>query len=289
MKLNNIYISSLKSLSKNFDFVELWYKRDIAIRDLSPEKLYYEDDSKPFYNAFACPEIATYQNGVLTIGDTEITLEESKVKLLDRFSPADAIRIICIYKLANQAINSEILRINEHSISNIGNEIILRHGVHMSCEKMDRNTKIELSHKVIRVPKEEIRNSKVGDYTLKPGMATYGIFCNDALVYVVPPSAHNESFYLKFSYENGNMLLLVKNTSSGKSIMTYRDVHGYALLGHTDFAVIEGGNVYCFCRENLNNRLRRQVLQSMSPEILHIQNDTLTVIYKDGSEINFKF
>ena len=66
MIINNTLISTLESLKVNFDFIEIWNKRDIAIRDLSPQYIYYANGEKvTLYNVFAHPENVIDNNGAL--------------------------------------------------------------------------------------------------------------------------------------------------------------------------------------------------------------------------------
>ena len=270
MKLNDSIISSVDSLRANFDFVEIWNKRDIAVRDLSPDRILYTDDlSKFLYGAFAHPENIAPVNGTLDVpvnitddkGNKKVEVKHIEFDIrhpaLARFPQSERIQIVALFLLGGGKFDTSAIRdITATEVSFADDKVTLINGQSLKCSKQPASQ--PLSHKVIIVASSSRKPSRVGDYTLQPGQATYGVFSGTVLIDVAPPYTANNSF--KFEY---------------------------TLLDKDDFIVIDGLSVTCFKNEDLNNRLRREVIKAKCPQIVTYDRESalVTVTYEDGSTI----
>ncbi len=287
MKLNDKVISSLDSLRVNFDFIEIWNKRSIAIRDLSPSLIYYPNKGMiAYYEAFAHPENVINNNGVLVLHcvDTDIDLSMNiEDKLLSKYSMVERIQILALHKLADVPLTDVISNAIVDTITVNANEIILDNGQSLSCVRSQKECG-PFSHKPIFVRDTSKKKSKVGDYYLEPGQMTYGVFCDGVLVDVVAPYATNSSFHLEYELIDNNITLVVLDNATNNQVAKYSNAHYYALLGETDFIVINGLIVSCFNNEDLNNRLRQTIVKAKSPEIVKVNENVLQVVYKDNTK-----
>lgn len=137
MKLNDRIISSLDSLRVNFDFIEIWNKRSVAIRDLSPSLIYYPNKELiAYYEAFAHPENVINNNGVLVLHcvdkDIELTMNIED-KLLSKYSLIEHIQILALHKLAGVSLTEVVSDAVVDAIPMNANEIILDNGQSLSC------------------------------------------------------------------------------------------------------------------------------------------------------------
>ena len=287
MKLNDKIISSLDSLKVNFDFIEIWDKRSVAIRDLSPSLIYYPDKGrKACYAAFAHPEKVIDTTGGLTVHceGEEIQLSMNlEDKQLSKYTMPERIQILALHKLAGLPLSDVVSRAMVNDIPSDANEVILDKGQSLSCcgNKAGNGP---LFHKPVIVRDTSPKKSKVGDYYLEPGQMTYGVFCNGNLVDVAPPYATNSSYHLEYERRDNQMMLVVLDKATNTQVAMYRKAHYYALLGENDVVVIDGLIVSCLNDENLNNRLRQTIVKSKFPEMVKVDGGVLQVVYKDNTK-----
>lgn len=274
----------MHSLRQNFDFAEIWHKRNIAIRDLSPKYIYYPEETMvTYYEVFSHPEKSLHINGHLIMhresGDVELPIDIDD-NCLTNFSPPERIQILALHKLADARISQTASETIANAVDLSPNKIILNNGQSLICSNVD-HADSPLSHKAIIVDPSSKKSSKVGDFTLQPGQATYGIFSNNTLVAVAPPFKSNNSFHLEYELVGDIVTLIVTDTATNMQVTKYGKGHFFCLLGENDFVVIDGLIVSCFNNEDLNNRLRQDVVKSKSPEIIETNGDIIKIIYKD--------
>lgn len=287
MIINNTLISSLDSLRSNFDFIEIWNKRNIAIRDLSPLHMYYPTNEKEnLYKVFAHPENIDNQNGKIIYHQNEedinVELDINNV-LLEKYSYSERIQILALHKLVDLPISESVSDAIVDVVDVDSSEIILENGKSLKIGKrIDKYNKLE--YKPILVPETSKKQSRIGDYLLGPGQVTYGVFCGNVLIDAVPPYATNSSFHLEYELIDDKISLIVNDNITNNQVARYDNAHYFAILGDNDFIVINGLIVSCFTNEDLNNRLRNKIIKAKFPEIIKIEGDTIHVIYKDFSE-----
>jgi len=284
MKINNVLISSLDSLRINFDFIEIWNKRDIAIRDLSPCFINYcSEDLISCYGALSNPDKVKSEDGKLILqtdaGNIILPFEITS-NLLNNFTQSEKIQIAALYYLADRELSKEILDVCLNEISLSEDRVILKNGNSLLC---GQHVDGMLTHKAIIVEPTSKKPSTVGNYILQPGQATYGVFCKHTLIAVVPPYNHNSSFYAEYEIFGDDIILVVTDVATNTQVAKFANGHYYSMLGDNDFVVINGLIVSCFNNEDLNNRLRQNVIKSKSPEILEVINGIIKVIYKDNT------
>lgn len=287
MIINNRFISSIESLKTNFDFIEIWNKRDIAIRDLSPHYMYYSSAEKEiFYKVFAHPEYVNNIEGCLVYHhdceDIALELDMDNI-LLRKYSYLEQIQIQALHKLVDLPISESVSDAIVDVVSVGSSEIVLENGRSLKIgKKYNKNNQLEF--KPIFVPESSKKQSKVGDYSLGPGQVTYGVFSENVLVDVVPPYATNSSYHLEYELIDDKISLIVTDNATNNQVARYDNAHYFALLGDRDFIVINGLIVSCFTNEDLNNRLRNIIVKAKFPEIIIIESEYIRVIYKDFSE-----
>lgn len=299
MIINNSIISSIDSLRTNFDFVEIWDKRDIALRDLSPDRILYPDNLTKFlYGVFAHPESATLVEGMLVHPTKDKEGNEilnpigfdTRHPALAKFTQSERIQIVALFSLGSTKFDaSAIWDITATEVSFADDKVTLTNGQTLECSKQPASQ--PLSHKAIIVAPSSKKPSKVGGYTLQPGQATYGVFSGTKLIAIAPPYAANNSFRLEYKLEhksNGDDITLeVFNTCTNTIVARYSDGHFYTLIDENDFVVIDGLTVTSFASTELNNRLRREVKKVKFPMIAKYdkQKSLLTITYEDGSTL----
>ncbi|GEM_PF-4039012 len=286
MKINNKIISSLDSLKANFDFIEIWNKRKVAIRDLSPLHMYYPDNLVVYYEAFANPDKVANNNGKLMFHkeneDIELSLDIDN-KFLEKFSFMDRVQILALYTIADMQVSEIVSDVLIDIVSIDSDKIILQNGSSIIYGKKTLGDQ-QLTHKAIIVPASSKKSSKVGNISLSPGQMTFGVFCGKELIDVVPPCDENNTYRLEYEMFDDNVILTVTDIATCNQVAKYKNAHYYALLGETDFIVIDGLLVQCFTNEDLNNRLRQNVIKPKGPEFLKLEGSVIHVIYKDNSE-----
>ena len=145
MKINDKIISSLDSLRANFDFIEIWNKREVAIRDLSPLYIYYPDDIAVYYEAFANPGNVINDNGKLIFhtenGDVELLLDIDN-KLLGKFSFTERVQILALHAIANVQISETVKDALIDVVSIDGDRITLKNGTPINYGKKKRLYKL---------------------------------------------------------------------------------------------------------------------------------------------------
>lgn len=286
MKINDKIISSLDSLRANFDFIEIWNKREVAIRDLSPLYIYYPDDIAVYYEAFANPGNVINDNGKLIFhtenGDVELLLDIDN-KLLGKFSFTERVQILALHAIANVQISETVKDALIDVVSIDGDRITLKNGTPINYGKK-KSGEIPLTHKSIVVSAVSKKNSKVGNISLSPGQMTFGVFCGKELVDVVPPCDENHTYRLEYEMCDDTVTLNVTDIATCNIVAKYKNAHYYALIGEKDFVVIDGLPVSCFANEDLNNRLRQNVIKSKIPEMLKVEGNAIHIIYRDNSE-----
>lgn len=284
MRINDCIVTSLESLKANFDFIEIWNKREIAIRDLSPNRIFYSsDDLVAYYDAFAHPENVIFDNGQLFLrketGDISLSLDINNV-LLKNFSPLEKIQVLALYRLAQTDLTEAILEVQIEE-SSISNDIVnLKNGKSLVCKTATTGS---LTHKIIKVDSSSKKASKVGEYILQPGQVTYGVFCENSLIAVAPPYENNSSFLIEYELVGDDVILVVTDVATNTQVARYANGHFYSVLGDNDFVVINGLIVSCFNDEGLNNRLRQTVVKVKSPEIVEVNEKTIKITYKDNT------
>lgn len=287
VKINNKIISSLDSLKVNFDFCEIWNKKEIAIRDLSPALIHYPNKKLLlYYYAFANPSKVNNENGtlVLHLGDDDFELNlDITDKRLKGISFKDQIQILALFKLANIELCNSITGIFDNKIGLDNDVIILNNGQSISISKND-NTSAELVHKAIIVDPSSKKKSIVGNYFLEPGQGTFGIFCDGELITVAPPFGNNTSYYFEYELVNDTLSLTVKDAINNTQVAKYNNAHFYAIIGENDFIVINGLIVSCFNNERLDSRLRQCIVKAKSPEYIKSDDKSVTIVYKDNSQ-----
>lgn len=286
MKINGRLISSLDSLRVNFDFIEIWNRKEIAIRDLSPVHIYYpSQELLAYYEGFSHPEVVVNKDGNLFVRlndkDIKISLDLDN-KLLEQFQILDKIRILSLHKLAGHSITAVNIDMIDDSIPETSHEIHLKNGKSIKYGN-NTNDQSPLTHKAIFVADNSQKNSMVGKYSLSSGECTYGIFQGSNLIDVVPPHSSNASYRLTYEQCNDKIYLIVTDVATDTCVAEYRNAHYYALLGDKDFIVINGLMVTCFHDEDLNNRLRQYVVKAKSPERLIVNDSHIIIVYKDNT------
>lgn len=286
MKINDKIISSLDSLRANFDFIEIWNKREVAIRDLSPLYIYYPDDIAVYYEVFANPGNVINDNGKLIFHteseDVELSLDIDN-KLLSKFSFTERVQILALHAIANVQISETVKDVLIDVVSIDDDKITLKNGSSINYGKKNNGEKT-LTHKSIVVSATSKKNSKVGNITLAPGQMTFGVFCGKQLIDVVPPCDENHTYRLEYEMCDDTVTLNVTDIATCNIVAKYKNAHYYALIGENDFVVIDGLLVSCFTNEDLNNRLRDNVIKSKIPEMLKVDGNAIHVIYRDKSE-----
>lgn len=294
MKLNNKYISSLDSFRANFNFIEVWNKLDIFMRDLSPNDISYSSpDDKLLYDAICTPaDIVKLSHGRLTIkGVLTLELRDDEVQLQNTAKIPDPvlIQIICLLRLAKVAIPHEIDKAFRPVVVNMAMPYIeLSCGQSIELQYKDITEGILLNEKLIKVAKDADLPSDVGGVILQPGEFTYGIFCDDRMINVCRRRASNKQYALEFVTEDDMPILKVKDRTTGMVVSKFKHAHYFALLGDYNFAVIDGASVISKTDEDLNSRLRK-VERAFSPKILECNQNTLTIIYESGKKETFIF
>lgn len=293
MRLNNKLITSLDALRANFNIHEIWNKLDIAVRDLSPEKIHYSsDDEIVYYSLLAHKEEAEIDSDFnVTIQGRKInvTLTTDEKNYLEKLSPHDAVAVIALYKLTNKKIDREVQKLSLENIDLQRDKIILEYGASIKISKLSSLDNTPLVSKQITVSTNQSIPSKVGNIKLNPGDSTYGVFQGNKLIALSPTQAYNHAFALSYQLnEKGKLLLRVTDRHTGIIIIEYEEVHFYTLLGDNDFIVIDGLLVRCFTNENLNNHLRRSVSLVRKPTIVSIIEDIITITYQDCSTLKIK-
>lgn len=295
MIINNSIISSIDSLRTNFDFVEIWNKRDIALRDLSPDRILYPDNlSKFLYGVFAHPESATLVEGMLVHPTKDKEGNEilnpigfdTRHPALAKFTQSERIQIVALFSLGSTKFDaSAIWDITATEVSFADDKVTLTNGQSLTLSKQPASQ--PLTHKAILVASSSKKPSKVGDYTLQPGQATYGVFSGTDLIAVAPPYAANNSFKFEYKVLDGDIKLVVTDMSTDSPVALYLKGYFYTILDEDDFIVIDGLRVTCFKNEDLNNRLRREVIKAKCPQIVTYDRESalVTVTYEDGSTI----
>lgn len=290
MKINNKIISSLSSLRVNFDFCEIWNKKEIAIRDLSPTLIHYPNNElTSYYYAFANPDNVNHENGklVLHLGEEGTILDLNITdKIFKDLSLKERVQISALHKLANVELGDSITDILNNEIGLDGDVVTLKNGQSISLSKRSANCSAELVHKPIIVDNSSKKKSKIGYYFLEPGQGTFGVFCNGELIMVAPPFSNNASYHFEYELMDGSLSLTVNDAATNTQVAKYGNAHFYAILGDNDFVVINGLIVSCFNNEDLNNRLRQGVVKAKSPEYIITDGKTITVVYKDNSQEN---
>lgn len=286
MKINDKIISSLDSLRANFDFIEIWNKREVAIRDLSPLYIYYPDDIAVYYEVFANPGNVINDNGKLIFHteseDVELSLDIDN-KLLSKFSFTERVQILALHAIANVQISETVKDVLIDVVSIDDDKITLKNGSSINYGKK-KNGEKTLTHKSIVVSATSKKNSKVGNITLAPGQMTFGVFSGKELIDVVPPCDENHTYRLEYEMCDDTVTLNVTDIATCNIVAKYKNAHYYALIGEKDFVVIDGLLVSCFANEDLNNRLRDNVIKSKIPEMLKVDSNAIHVIYRDKSE-----
>lgn len=286
MKINDKIISSLDSLRANFDFIEIWNKREVAIRDLSPLYIYYPDDIAVYYEVFANPGNIINDNGKLIFHkeneDVELSLDIDN-KLLSKFSFTERVQILALHAIANVQISETVKDALIDVVSIDDDKITLKNGSSINYGKK-KNGEKTLTHKSIVVSATSKKNSKVGNITLAPGQMTFGVFCGKELIDVVPPCDENHTYRLEYEMCDDTVTLNVTDIATCNIVAKYKNAHYYALIGEKDFVVIDGLLVSCFANEDLNNRLRQNVIKAKIPEMLKVEGNAIHIIYRDYSE-----
>lgn len=291
MKINDKIISSLDSLKVNFDFCEIWNKKEIAIRDLSPALIHYPNNELlSYYYAFANPGNVNNENGTLVLHleseDIILNLDTTDKRVKD-IPLKERIQILALHKLASIEPCDSIKDIFYNDIALEGDVVTLKNGQSISLSK-NVNSSALLVHKAIIIDPTSKKRSKVGNYFFEPGQGTFGIFCNGELIMVAPPYGNNAAYHLEYEFIDGTLLLTVNDAATNSQVARYNNAHFYAMLGDNDFIVINGLIVSCFNNEDLNNRLRQSVVKAKSPEYLKTDGQTITVVYKDSSQENIE-
>lgn len=286
MKINDKIISSLDSLRANFDFIEIWNKREVAIRDLSPLYIYYPDDIAVYYEAFANPGNVINDNGKLIFHteseDVELSLDIDN-KLLSKFTFTERVQILALYAIANVQISETVKDALIDVVLIDDDNITLKNGSSINYGKKKSGEHL-LTHKSIVVSETSNKSSKVGNITLSPGQMTFGVFCGKELIDVVPPCDENHTYRLEYEMCDDTVILTVTDIATCNIVAQYKNAHYYALIGEKDFVVIDGLLVSCFANEDLNNRLRRDVIKAKKPEMIKVDGNAIYIIYSDNSE-----
>lgn len=287
MKLNGKIISSLESLKLNFNYLEIRHKLNVAIRDLSPQFLYYKyEKDKRFFYAFEFPDKVEWKGDELIFEDSYsilLKLSEEEKFIINELPEKERVRTIAIYKLAKKEIDNEVLKISSPVSEDIGEEILLNGGVILNCTPEYIQYGHSLEHKLIRIKEDSKSPCLVGGYEMKAGQSTYGVFYKDKLVAVCAPASYNEAYYLEYGAEDGKTILKVYDKDSDILIAKYKNAHYYCLIEEKNFAVIDGLLLYSFTNQGLNHRLRKCILNTRNPEIIYQDGDKLKIIYDDST------
>lgn len=287
MKINNQLITSLQAFKTQFSFIEIWSKIDIAVRDLSPSKLHYKNAADiNFYRVFKSPDLCKIVNNSIEFidGDIIFTINSEELGFLDGLIEANKIRIIALYCLARKNIPVEIFELAAPVIAGNEDEILLKFGNQIKLSDIPITPNMELTYKLIKVSPDATTKSTVGDITLEPGQATFGVFSGNKLVAVSPAEASNNAFYLKYMVSQESVRLIVYDQQSGLIVAKYPKAHYFTLIGDNNFAVIDGLSVMCFVDEDLNRRIRRSIECLSAPQIIVADERVLTITYKDGTK-----
>ena len=286
MKVNGKIITSVKGLSQNFNFFEIWQKMPAFRRDVNPVSMYFTERQKEMYRFIEDAESATYKDSKLTLGNKCFTLseEQKRVFAMTTLSQADCIRIIALFALAEKEISAELIKNLAAPFSGDGDTVILSQGKSIPLGKA-RGRGAALKTKRIIVAKDSPSASYVGDLCLKPGMVAFGVFSNGNLVKVCPNELSNRSYYLRFHLTDGNKSKLVAvNRSTGTTIAEYPDCTFAGMLREDNFVIINGGRVECFKDEHLQNMIRKNISLIDEPRYLDITPAAITVTLADGDK-----
>lgn len=287
MKINNQLITSLEAFKSKFNFIEIWNKIDIVVRDLSPNELYYKNATDIiFHKVIESPNLYKIVNNSIKPLDgsnIEFPVDAKELSFLDGLTEANKIRIIALYRLAQKDIPADICLLAATTIAGDTDEIILKFGNQIKLSDISVGPNMELTHKLIKVSPEATTKSKVGNITLKPGQATFGVFSGSELVAVSPAEDYNKAFYLEYAISQEGVKLIVHDQQSGLIVAEYPKAHYFTLIGDNNFAVIDGLSVTCFVDEDLNRRIKKSIERIFAPQIIVADERTLTVTYKDGT------
>ena len=291
MKLKNKYITSIEALRSNFNFIEVWNKLNILIRDLSPKKIpYTEPNDIHLFEAIANPKKVQIVNSCISIAENHtVNLNDNELKLLNdsKLKRSDFIQIVCLARLAQSVIPQDVEKLFAPLVVNDSSDYIeLTMGESIPLKQIDFRDGIKLVEKLIKVPNNAQLSCTVGNVELHPGQYTYGVFCENQLVSVSPREGKNASFRLEYKFEDNNPILVVTDRTTNLVVSKFRRAHYFVLLGDNNFAVIDGVSVISKTDEDLNNRLRR-IERSFCPMVLQCNKKILTIIYQTGRKEQF--
>lgn len=286
MKLNGQIITSLNSFRLQFNLFEIWRKRNIFVRDLSPAIIFYNDENdKIYYNTVVSPSLAKFTNqNEIVVGDLHITITKEEGDYIKDFQIEEKIQIIALTRLAKKSIPKEICHFSSVTKNNDTAAIELSYGESLAINPITIEKGVHLQTKMITVNSDSKMDSMIGKNYLHPGQTTYGVFVGDDLVCVCPQEESNSLYRLSFHKTETSAKLVVTDRTSDMVLLEYPNAHWFVKINDNNFALIDGKSVLCINNEDLNRRVRGIVERSFSPTILKCDSKYLYVIYADGSE-----
>lgn len=287
MKLNNKTITSLIALKQNFNFLELWGKREQALYSLHPSVMpYHRAEALLFYRAFASADkvlLSDAQEMILQDGcHVAINLTADELNYLKPFSHVEQIKIIALHQMVEQPVREEIKQVLRPYRELQDGEIELLPGATLPCDDIKQNAPATLQRRIIRAP-QDAQPCHVGNYLLPPGKATYGVFQGDTLVAVAPPSCKNDKYRLEYMRDNDGLTLLVTSLDSAHT----RRIPGvcfYNLLEPDDFLFIRLRQVRTNRNETLNLHFNNYIQPIKNPLIVECNDCGIRIVYESGKE-----
>ncbi|MBO4955708.1 MAG: hypothetical protein J6C77_04835 [Muribaculaceae bacterium] len=286
MKLNNNTITSLIALNRNFNFVELWGKREQALYALHPSVMpYHFTEALQFYMAFASAGkyLIDKKSLISPQGENvEINLTEEEWSCLEPFTPKERVEIIALHRLAMLPIGNEINDVLRPYKECSDEEIELLPGATLPCDDIKQNAPATLQRRIIRAP-QDTSPCHVGSYLLPSGKATYGVFQGDTLVAVAPPSCKNAKYRLEYMRDNDGLTLLVTSLDSAHT-RRMPGVCFYNLLEPDDFLFIRLRQVRTNRNETLNLHFNNYIQSLKNPLIVECKDCGIRIVYESGKE-----
>lgn len=288
MKLNNNTITSLIALNRNFNFVELWGKREQALYALHPSVMpYHFTEALQFYMAFASAGkyLIDKKSLISPQGENvEINLTEEEWSCLEPFTPKERVEIIALHRLAMLPIGNEINDVLRPYKECSDEEIELLPGATLPCDDIKQDAPATLQRRIIRAP-QDASPCHVGNYLLPSGKATYGVFQGDTLVAVAPPSCKNAKYRLEYIRDNDDLTLLVTSLDSAHT-RRMPGVCFYNLLEPDDFIYIQHDCVRAHRNNPLDTQFAKEVSSLSTPMFAECKSNKIRIVYSNGQDVN---
>lgn len=287
MKINGHIITSLTSFRSHFNLFEVWHKKNIFIRDLSPDIVPYKsDEDKIYYCMVSNPTSVKFSNATeILCNDFSINISKEESEYIKDFAITDKIQIIALSRLARCVIPKEFSHFATVTRNGTDNKIIeLSYGESLSVNSINIKEGLHLETKLIVVSKNSNAPSIVGSNVINPGEVTYGVFCRNELIAVCPNWQSNNLYRLTFLKNGQSSKLIVTDRTSDMTLLEYPNAHWFVKISDDNFAIIDGKSVLCINNEDLNRRIRGKVERAFSPTMLRCDDINLYIVYANGKE-----